>query len=480
MSDLSTNEITTRPIAAEPSSLEVAAIGLLRQVPGLGGLAASHRVRTALRGGTWTVLGYGTGQLTRLASTLVLAHMVAPRVFGLVALVTVFLSGLELLSDLGIGMDVVQNERGDDPIFINTAFFIQMGRGIVLWVVASALAYPFAVFYKQPAIFALAIVGSLSTLIRGFSSGSIWTLTRHVRLKELTLLNTGSDVFGLIVSVVWALISPTAWALVVGRVAASVALMAASHVIAENPVSLAWDGKAAKAIIAFGGGMFLSSSTYFLAGEAERLVIGKFVTLVELGCFTLALSISAAAARGFQQIISQVFFPMMSESIREDREAALRHYRKTRRLILVVSACISVGFITTGKWVVHIVLGQKYAAAGWMLQFLGTRAALDLFATVGAMMLFALGTSRFAAIANTSKLAFLGVGLSVAFGWFGFRGAMWVLTLAPLANYAVVLIGLRRRCAPVLRAELANFFGFAALTASAMALCGMIGPGVIR
>jgi O-antigen/teichoic acid export membrane protein len=478
MSDFSTNEIATRPIPAEPSSLELAAIGLVRRVPGLGGLAASRRVMTAFRGGTWTAAGYGASQVTRLASTLVLARMVAPQAFGLVALVSVFLSGLELLSDLGIGMDVIQNERGDDPVFINTAFIIQMGRGVLLWALASALAYPFAIFYNQPAIVALALVGSLSTLIRGFSSSSIWTLTRHVRLKELTILSTGSDVFGLFVSVIWALISPTAWALVVGRVAATVALTVASHVIAEYPVSLVWDVKAAREILAFGGGMLLSSSTYFLAGEAERLVVGKFVNLVELGCFTLALSISTAAARGFQQIVGQVFFPMMSESIREDPDAALRHYRKTSRLVLIVSACMAAGFIVAGKWIVHIVLGQKYEAAGWMLQFLGTRAALDLFASVGATMLFALGTSRFAAMANISKLIFLGAGLSVAFGWSGFHGAMWVLTLAPLANYAVVLIGLRRRCTPVLRAELASFASFAAIIGLAMVLCWMLGPGV--
>ncbi len=70
-----------------------------------------------------------------------------------------------------------------------------------------------------------------------------------------------------------------------------------------------WDPKAAKDIFAFGAGIFLSTATYFLGGEAERLVVGKFITLVELGCFSLALSISTAAAKGLQQIIVQVFFP---------------------------------------------------------------------------------------------------------------------------------------------------------------------------
>lgn len=474
MPNLSTTEVEPSVVPSAASSLELAAIGLVRRIPGLGGMSASGRVLTAIRGGSWTVAGYGASQVVRLASTLVLARLVAPQAFGLVALVSVFLSGLESLSDLGIGMDVVQHPRGDDPKFINTAFIIQMGRGALIWVIAAALAYPFALFYHQPAVIALAIVGSLSTLVRGFSSGSLWLLTRHVRLKELTIINTGSDVFGLLVSVVWAVISPTAWSLVAGRVAATVALTVASHVVAENHVSLEWDPKAARDIFAFGTGIFVSTATYFLAGEAERLVVGKFVTLVELGCFALALSISSAASRGFQQVVAQVFFPMMSDSIRQDRDGAMRHFKKTRHLVLIISVCMSLGFIFGSNWLVHVLLGPKYAMTGWMLQLLGVRGALELFASVAATMLFAVGTSRFAAIANISKLIFLGVGLSIAFSHFGFHGALWVLTLAPLANYVPMVIGLRRYCAPALRAELTSFAGFATITAVAMLVCGML------
>jgi O-antigen/teichoic acid export membrane protein len=473
MADISTNKLIAKTASAEPSGFELAAIGVVRLIPGLGGLSASRRVLLAFRGGTWTVVGYGASQVVKLASTLVLARMIAPQAFGLVALVSVFLSGLESLSDLGIGMDVIQNKRGDDPAFINTAFIIQVVRGVLIWVVAAALAYPFAVFYHQPAVLALAIVGSISTLVRGFSSGSIWLLTRHMHLKKLTILNTGSDVFGLLVSVIWALLSPTAWALVVGRVAATMALTIASHAIAKNPVSMEWDSKAAREIMAFGAGIFISTGTYFLAGEAERLVVGKFVNLLELGCFSLALAISMAASRGFQQVVMQVFFPMMSDSIREDRDDAIRHFMKTRHLVLLLSCCMSVVFIFGSNWMVHLLLGPKYAQAGWMLQLLGVRGALELFMSVTSSMLFALGTSRYAAIANISKLIFLGVGLSIAFNRFGFHGALWVLTLAPLANYVPMLFGLRRYCAPAMRAEITSFAGFAAITMMAMAFCGM-------
>src|SRR5713226_8194579 len=196
MIGFSTLELGATPVQPEPCALERGALKVFRRIPGMRGLAPSHRVTLAIRGSAWTMVGYGASQALRLASTLLLARMLVPQAFGLVALVNVVLSGLEMLSDLGIGMDVVQHPRGDDRIFINTAFIIQAGRGIILWSVALALAYPFARFYHQPAVLPLLMVASLSVLFRGLTSGSIWGLTRHIQLGEYNLLTIGSDFLG--------------------------------------------------------------------------------------------------------------------------------------------------------------------------------------------------------------------------------------------------------------------------------------------
>jgi len=467
MSDIDLTKIEPAPVDTGPTSLERIAISVLRWIPGLRGLQPSQRVTTAIRGGSWTMAGYGAGQVLRLASTLTLARMLAPQAFGLVALVNVFLSGLEMLSDLGIGMDVVQHTRGDECAFINTAFLIQAGRGIVLWGVATALAYPFAKFYHQPAVLMLLMVGSLSVLLRGFVSGSVWGLTRHLQLGKYNALTVSTDFFGFLVSLVWAIVSPTAWALVVGRVASVAALLLISHSIAKHPVTTEWDRSAARDIFAFGSGIFFSTATYFLSGESERLVVGKFVSLVELGCFSIALSVAWAGTKGLQQIISQVFFPMMSASLRENREAAANHFTRSREMLLIVSCIASVGFIAFSPLFVSVVLGHEYEQAGWMLQLLGVRGALELFMSVTVSMLFALGTSRYAAIGNVLKLIFMAIGLTVAFSSYGLRFAVWVLMLAPIANYIPLIFGLERHYKRLVRPEIVSFWKFAAVTLAA-------------
>jgi O-antigen/teichoic acid export membrane protein len=430
----------------------------IRLFPGLEAARPSRRIQVALRGSAWIMVGYGGSQLLRLVSTLVLArHLLAPEAFGLVALVNVFLGGLDLLSDLGIGLDVVQHKRGDDPAFINTAFLIQAGRGVILWVIATALAYPFALFYHQPEVRLLATVGAFSVAVRGVASGSVWLMTRHVQLKKLTLLNVSGDAVGLIVSVAWAILSPTPWALVAGRLAMVLAFTIGSHWISENRVSLCWDKSAARDIFAFGVGIFLTSVTYFIGGEAERLIVGKFITIAELGCFSLALTLSAAPVSALGQVVGQVFFPMISQSVREDRETAARHFRKARFVFLAISIVLGVGFIAYSRRLVALLLPRQYESTGWMLQWLGFRAAQQVFASPTSSLILAYGDSRQGAVANTLRSILMVSGVWLGFTKYGSHIAIASLAIAYIAAYIALIPGLARHLRPVLRDELNSF-----------------------
>lgn len=456
-------------VAVEASAFELAVVEGLGYIPGMRRLAASRRIVVALRGSFWSIVGYAAGQLLRLGSTLVLARaLLGPQAFGLVALVNVFLTGLDMISDLGIGLDVVQHPRGDDPAFVNTAFLIQAGRGLILWVAAMALAYPFARFYHQPAVTWFILVGALSVAIRGVASGSIWLMTRHVQLGKLTVLNVSSEAAGFLVSVIWAVASPTAWALVVGRLASSVAYTLGSHLVAKNRVSLLWDRAAAKSILLFGSGVFLSTATYFLGGEAERLVIGKFITVAELGCFSLALTLSAAPSRAIQQMVGQVFFPMIASSIRKDREGAASHYRSARYAFLALGILLGAGFIAYSHRLVAILLPPKYAMTAWMMQLLGFRAGQEVYSAPASSLILASGDSRYAAAANSIRLVLMVSGVWFAFSRYGVREAIAVLAFVPAVTYPLLIQGVGKHMRSALRVEIVGYALFIAATLAAV------------
>ena len=408
--------------------------------------------------------GYVATQLLRMGATLVLArHFIGPEAFGLVGLVGVFLSGLNMFSELGLVANIVQHPRGDEPRFLNTAFSIQAGRGLAIWLGAILAAYPLALFYKQPELLPLLVVAGLSEVIRGLTSPNIWTLTRHVKLERITLLTVFSELVAFGIGVLWAVISPSAWALVVRTIAAASVYAVGSHFLARHKIRFKWDRLAAKDILHFGGWISIATATYFLGGQSERLILGKFITPAELGCFSLALMIASMPAGGVNQVVSQIFLPMISRSVRTSRADTVRDFLQSRRWFFGLAIIAAVGFLALGKPFVALLLPPKYHLAGWMLQALGVRVALDIFAAPASNMILAYGQTKYSAAANTVRLVLMVGGIWVAFAMFGTRQAIIALIIAQALSYFPLIIGLKHLVPEIVRAELRWYVCFLAI-----------------
>ncbi|MFM6205833.1 oligosaccharide flippase family protein, partial [Planktothrix sp.] len=86
--------------------------------------------KKAIQGTIWTLFGYGGSQVLRFGGNLILTRLLVPELFGLMALVNTFITGLNLFSDVGIRPSIIRSQRGDDPEFLNTAWTIQVFRGL--------------------------------------------------------------------------------------------------------------------------------------------------------------------------------------------------------------------------------------------------------------------------------------------------------------------------------------------------------------
>ena len=99
----------------------------------------------------WMTVSYGTVQLLRLLNNVILARILAPPIFGLMAVVNAIRTGVELLSDVGIMQNIISSPRGEDPLFYDTAWTLQALRGLVLAALCMLLAVPIARFFQLPA-----------------------------------------------------------------------------------------------------------------------------------------------------------------------------------------------------------------------------------------------------------------------------------------------------------------------------------------
>jgi O-antigen/teichoic acid export membrane protein len=432
----------------------------------------SPRGRMVFQAGAWTTSGYIATQLLRTITTLVLArNFLGPEAFGTVGLVGVFISGLAMFSELGITANVVQHARGEEPSFLNTAFSIQAARGLAIWSIAAACAYPMAAFYHQPELLPLLVVCGISELVRGLTSTAAWTLTRRVELRSITLLTIASEVVGTVVGIAWAAASPTAWALIARTIACAVIYAAGSHLIAKPAVKFAWDRSAAKAILHFGGWISISTATYFLSGQGERLILGKVVTAAELGCFSVAVMITSMPAGGINQLVSQIFLPLLSKSVRTSAADSVKDFEQARRAFFWVGLVAALGFLACGKIFVSLLLPAKYAMAGWMVQMLGVKVALDVFAAPASTLILAHGEARYSAMASTVRLVFMICGLYIAFLYFGTFVAVLSLLLAQAISYIPVIQGVAKVMPTATKREIAWYCAF---------VCVLVLLGLVR
>lgn len=386
---------------------------------------------------------------------MVLARLLAPEAFGIVGLVAVFLAGLNMFSELGLVASIVQHPRGDEPRFLGTAFTLQAIRGVSIWLLAIIVAYPMALFYRQPELFPLLVVAGSAEAIRGLTSTSIWWLTRHVKLRDITILSIGSELVAAVLAISWAYFSPTAWTLVARTIASAAVYAVGSHLLAKPRVRFQFDSNATKDILHFGGWISIATAAHFLGGQGERLILGKFITAAELGCFSLALMISSVPAGGISQLVNQIFLPMISTSVRNDRAQAILDYRRARRAFFGIAVLTGVALLVFGRLAVSLLLPAKYAMTGWMLQILGLRVALDFYAAPASSLMLAFGRSKYSAVANASRLVFMTAGIWMCFSFFGLRQALLALVLAQALSFLPLISGVRTLLPEVGRTELA-------------------------
>ena len=447
--------------------------GALRQVMNMRRSAQAGKV---LRGGAWSISGYAVQTALRFVSRIVLAKLLlnaAP--LGTVAVITTILMGLEMISDLGIGVNIVQHRDGADARFLGTAFSVQAIRSGVLFLVAAAMAYPISWIYRDAQLAPLLLFGATSVLLRGFVNPGLSVLTRHVDLRRPTIVTVVSEIVGFVVTIAWAFKQPSAWALVGGTVATSAAFAVTSQFAAAR-VKFAWDRAIAKGIVQFGGWIILSTGTYFLSSRGEVLMLKGTIPDIEFGCFAFASMLVTTPLSAITQLGSQVLLPMLAGWIREDAATAERQFRRVKWAFTALAICIAWGAILVGPPLVAALhLNKSYAALGWMVQFLGFRAAGDVFAMPVGSALMASGASRYSAFANVVRLIVLVSGLLLTVHTWGLHGAIWVLVGAPFLAYASLLPGLRRHLSGTMGLEITTLLTFIGGSAIAAGLALLIG-----
>lgn len=433
----------------------------------------------AVRGSAWTIGGYAASQAFRLVSSLVLSRLLAPNEFGLMALANIFVQGLQMLSDLGVGPSIIQNKRGEEPAFLNTAWTLQIVRGFALWGLAAALAWPAAWMYGAPQLGAILPALGAGLAIAGFNSTSLITLRRRLSLGRVLARDLTGQVVGFITMCAVAAVWPTVWALVVGSLVFHTTMMLMSHKVAGHiRPRLGWDPSAAREIVRFGKWVFLSTALTFFAMQIDRLALGGLMTPVELGVYSIALMLVGMAKEATAKLGSLVLFPALSRK-QDDPDGLVRSCLRARSALLWVCGAMLAAVAIAAPEFFRLLYDPRYWGAGATSQWLVILIWTTVLHTTADPALLASGKARALFVMNVIVVAGI-VPAVVGYDAGGLPMFIGGLALARLAALGWVIHRAPARRKELLKQSVVATAGLAAYALAGIALVDWLGANAPR
>lgn len=405
--------------------------------------------RRMLRAGGWVGAGQVVGYALRLGSTLIMTRLLAPEMFGVMAVVTIIITILWMLSDVGLLPSIVRSERGEEPAFLDTAWTVQILRGFAMWVAAATISLalwqagrsgliPEGSTYADPLLPSLIAVSALASIITSFQSTNLYLAYRRLDMSRVVLVEVLVQLFGLLVSVALAWYWRSAWAIVGGSLASACIHVILTHRLLQGPGNrLCWDTPALDELAGLGRAVMLSSTISVLAMNMDRLLLGGLVGPDRLGLYTIALTLSGVAFSVLARVTSTVSLPALSEVLRRGEAEFRAAYFRLRRVSDVTMLAAGGLLCALGELLVRVLYDERYQAAGPILSILGLSLLGSRFAIMQQVYL-ALGRPVCLVWLNAVGLVTLLLLVPAAYLAFGFHAAVAAVALKDLATLPLI------------------------------------------
>lgn len=412
--------------------------------------AAVSLKRRSLKAGAWAGASHVLGQAIRLASNLILARLLVPEAFGIMALISSMMMALNLLSDIGTGPVVIQSARGNDRNFLNTAWTLQIVRGLVLWSIALLLAFwmhvvqPLGWFtpgtlFADPRLPPLIAAATFGLVLNGFMSIKWKLAERNLDLKTTAIIDVIGGIGSAVVMVAGAVMTGSVWALVFGSMAGTLLRCVMSHAFLDGPkASLRLESAAVRELIGKGKWVLVSTVLGFAATNVDRLMLGSLTDGTTLGLFSIAVNLATLVSTVPSMMLMKVAYPAISEVVRDRKDDLERVYRRLQHLTDGALGVVSGALFVASHAIIRLLYDSRYVDAGPMLAYLAI-GALGARTLVVDLVFTAMGRTSIVAASVVPRVVVLLVGLPIGYSMRGMEGALMAIVASQFAHWPVSL-----------------------------------------
>jgi O-antigen/teichoic acid export membrane protein len=401
------------------------------------------RMKRILHAGVWS-LGGGLGAYAlRIITSMIMTRLLVPEMFGVMALANMVLLLVNMFSDIGLPHAVVRSPRGSEPVFLNTAWTMQIIRGILIWMICLGAAYFLYLgqlngwitgesAYAAPILPPVIAVITCSAAIFGFRSTNWYLASRSLNVRPQTKIELGAQVAGLIVMIAFGWYTRSIWALVAGNLVASLTMvLAARYVLPGAANRLGWEKEAVQELISFGRWALGSSAFQVVSTHADRLLLGAWVAPATLGFYVLAMNLNNILTTLTSRLFDSIGLPTLSEVARQEPDKFPRAFARMRVPFDMVCISGAGAMFAVGQLLIDIMYDDRYAMAGQIVQVLSFSMIFSRFGIAKSAYL-ALGKPSYQTAINFVKAVSIYAFIPLGYFQFGLMGAMWAIALHQL------------------------------------------------
>ncbi|MBM6595654.1 lipopolysaccharide biosynthesis protein [Microvirga pudoricolor] len=379
--------------------------------------------RRSISGGVAAITAQGAKFTLNFLSIVVLARLLSPGDFGLIAMVTPIVGLITLIRDMGLSAATIQKQSISDEQ-VSTLFWINVAMSAVLAGLIVASAPLVSRFYEDPRLIGITAIFGATMLTGGLSAQHIALLQRHMLFGQLAVIEVGSMLAGFAVAVVAALYGLSYWSLVLMTVTTSFVTMVWVWIACRWRPGRPVRGSGIRSMIAFGGHLTGANLCQYLNRNLDNILIGKVWGETALGLYNRAYSLLLLPITQLNGPITNVALPALSR-LQNDPDRYRTYYRKALGLLVTAGMPLVVFISIEARPIIGFLLGQEWLGTVPIFQALAPAAFLGSFNVATGWLYVSLGrTARQLrwAILQTPIIA-IGVTIGVQYGPIGVAAA---------------------------------------------------------
>lgn len=314
-----------------------------------------------IKGGGVTILVQIVLLFVQIVTTSLLAHILSPADFGLVALAAAFTSFIVIFKDLGLSMATIQREKLTHNQ-VSNLFWVNIGVSFVLALIVVAISPLLAIFYENDKLAGILMVSGLSLIIGGFTVQHQALIRREMRFEVLALIDVGSRILGSTISILWAYYTKSYWSLVFMPIMSAFLYCIGVWLACNWQPSRFIRNSGTMELIHFGKNMTHYGIVNYFARNADSLIIGKVASAADLGLYNRCYSLMLLPIGQLVAPLTGVFVSSLSR-LQNDSIKFEKYYSQIVKILSIVSFAIVSTMLVLSDEIIEIFLGPQWEDA---------------------------------------------------------------------------------------------------------------------